>query len=189
MSSSPKDLKNSPLNGSETEMETKIEVSSPPTPPSDVELEAQPKPPPPPYTAFSSPRRTFILTVITVAGFFGPLAGNIYLPALPVLTREFNVSTTAMNITVSVFMLVFAFGAFGSAAVVSMGAGTMADVSPTSHALISGAKDETDHGAKKTCKGDVVFPPWSTVRSNFGPSSRRSFRRKHILEVDLWVLR
>ncbi|GJC82015.1 multidrug transporter DTR1 [Colletotrichum liriopes] len=109
---------------------------------------------------------------------FRPLAGNIYLPALPVLENEFHASATAINVTVSVFMLTFAVGplfwasfadwkgrrplyiisisiyivanvllaavpanygalvflrivqAFGSAAVVSMGAGTVADVTP-----------------------------------------------------------
>jgi MFS family permease len=69
------------------------------------------KPPAPPsYTGFSPARRRFILGVVTVAGFFGPLAGGIYLPALPVLQSEFGVGATAINVTVSVFMLVFAFG-------------------------------------------------------------------------------
>ncbi|KAK1730231.1 major facilitator superfamily transporter [Colletotrichum acutatum] len=133
---------------------------------------------PPAYSAFSPWRKRFILIVVTVAGCFGPLAGNIYLPALPVLENEFHASATAINVTVSVFMLTFAFGplfwasfadwkgrrplyiislsiyivanillavvpanygalvflrivqAFGSAAVVSMGAGTVADVTP-----------------------------------------------------------
>ncbi|KAL2146180.1 hypothetical protein VTI28DRAFT_5020 [Corynascus sepedonium] len=128
-----------------------------------------------PYSAFSPWRRRLILIVITVAGFFGPLAGGIYLPALPVLEHEFQASATAINVTVSVFMLTFAFGplfwssfadwkgrrplylisiaiyigsnillatvpanygalvflrivqAFGSSAVVSMGAGSVAD--------------------------------------------------------------
>ncbi|GAB1321088.1 Dityrosine transporter 1 [Madurella fahalii] len=131
--------------------------------------------PPPVYSAFSPWKRRFILIVITIAGFFGPLAGGIYLPALPVLEREFQASATAINATVSVFMLTFAFGplfwssfadwkgrrplylmsiaiyiganillaavptnygalvflrivqAFGSSAVVAMGAGTVAD--------------------------------------------------------------
>lgn len=64
---------------------------------------------PPPYTAFSPWRRRFILGVTAVAGFFGPLAGGIYLPALPVLEEEFHVGATAINATVSVFMLTFAF--------------------------------------------------------------------------------
>ncbi|KAI1082064.1 major facilitator superfamily transporter [Whalleya microplaca] len=154
-----------------------------PTPPSpgtsvdtsQPQLEKAPAASPPPYTAFSPWRRRFILTVVTVAGCFGPLAGGIYLPALVVLEDEFHVGATAINVSVSVFMLTFAFGplfwgtfadwkgrrplyiisiaiyiganillaalptnygalvflrivqAFGSAAVVSMGAGTVAD--------------------------------------------------------------
>ncbi|KAH6603633.1 hypothetical protein Trco_008408 [Trichoderma cornu-damae] len=130
----------------------------------------------PPYCAFPPNRRRLIIAIITIGGFFGPLAGAIYLPALPVLEHEFHVSATAMNATVSVFMVVFAFGplfwasfadvsgrrplyiisvavyivaniliaalpsnfgaliflrivqAFGSSAVVSMGAGTVADI-------------------------------------------------------------
>lgn len=70
------------------------------------ESPAQPKPP---YCALSSKRRTFVLTIVTVAGFFGPLAGNIYLPALPVLQRAFGVGETAINATVTSFMIVFAF--------------------------------------------------------------------------------
>ncbi|CAK1362767.1 Dityrosine transporter 1 [Cercospora beticola] len=129
-----------------------------------------------PYCALSSNRRRCILTIVTVAGALGPLAGNIYLPALPVLQQAFGVGPTAINATVSLFMIVFAFAplfwtsfsdykgrrplyiislaiyiianvltaavpadfgalvflrilqAFGSAAVVSMGAGTVADI-------------------------------------------------------------
>ncbi|KAI9754229.1 MAG: Dityrosine transporter 1 [Candelina submexicana] len=68
------------------------------------------QPDPPPYSAFSSSRRNFILFIVTAAGFFGPLSGGIYLPALPVLSRDFHVSDTLINVTVSVFMLVFAVG-------------------------------------------------------------------------------
>jgi hypothetical protein len=71
--------------------------------------EKDPVAPPPAYSAFSPWRRRWILIVITVAGFFGPLAGGIYLPALPLLEREFHASATAINVTVSVFMLTFAF--------------------------------------------------------------------------------
>ena len=75
-----------------------------------VGLEKGPGDSPLPYSAFVPWRRRFILVVITIAGFFGPLAGGIYLPALPVLEHEFQASATAINITVSVFMLTFAFG-------------------------------------------------------------------------------
>ncbi|KAG6004649.1 hypothetical protein E4U21_000873 [Claviceps maximensis] len=132
--------------------------------------------PPPQYCALSPSRRRFILVLVTLAGMVGPLSGAIYLPVLPLLEREFDVGSTSINATVSVFMVTFAiaplfwssfadhggrrplyvislsifilsnvllaalpknFGslmflrvvhAFGSAAVVSMGAGTVADI-------------------------------------------------------------
>ena len=64
--------------------------------------------PMPQYTAFSLGRQRFILGIVTAAGFFGPLAGGIYLPALPTLQEAFNASATAINATVSVFMGVLA---------------------------------------------------------------------------------
>ncbi|PYI04651.1 putative MFS transporter [Aspergillus sclerotiicarbonarius CBS 121057] len=143
---------------------------------SDQHKQPQVQQQPPPYTVLSEARRRLILGLITVAGVFGPLAGNIYLPTLPVLERAFHVTKTEIDLTVTVFMLVFAFGplfwsgfadrsgrrplyltsiliyiganvllaalpatygalivlrllqAFGSSAVVSMGAGTVADI-------------------------------------------------------------
>ncbi|SCV03028.1 LAME_0H07140g1_1 [Lachancea meyersii CBS 8951] len=65
---------------------------------------------PPCYSAFSE-RQTFIIFVVIVyIGFLGPLSGNIYIPALPILQNVFNLSATAINATVSVFMAVFAVG-------------------------------------------------------------------------------
>lgn len=65
-------------------------------------------PPPPPYSAFSLNRRRFILGVVTAAGFFGPLTGAIYLPSLVLFEEIFKVSATAINATVSMYMVVFA---------------------------------------------------------------------------------
>lgn len=64
----------------------------------------------PPYTGFTTGRRCMILAIVTGCGFLGPLAGNIYIPILPLLKKEFNVSTTTINGTVAVFMAVFAVG-------------------------------------------------------------------------------
>jgi hypothetical protein len=61
-----------------------------------------------PYSAFSPRKRQFILGVVTAAGFFGPLSGAIYLPALPLFENIFTVSATVINATVSVYMVVFA---------------------------------------------------------------------------------
>lgn len=65
-------------------------------------------PPPPPYSAFSINRRRFMLGVVTAAGFFGPLTGAVYLPSLVLFEEIFKVSATAINATVSVYMVVFA---------------------------------------------------------------------------------
>lgn len=68
----------------------------------------QPSPPAPQYCALSPARRRFILSLVTLAGMVGPLSGAIYLPVLPLLEREFNVGSTSINATVSVFMVTFA---------------------------------------------------------------------------------
>lgn len=65
-------------------------------------------PPPPPYSAYSLNRRRFILAVVTAAGFFGPLCGAIYLPSLKLFQTIYSTSETAVNGTVSMYMVVFA---------------------------------------------------------------------------------
>lgn len=61
------------------------------------------------YCGFSPARRRFIVGIVSAAGLLGPLAGGIYLPALPVLAEEFDVGSAAINATVSVFMALCAF--------------------------------------------------------------------------------
>ncbi|KAM7211886.1 Major facilitator superfamily domain containing protein [Rhypophila decipiens] len=77
----------------------------------DTEKQAEVKPDPPPYSGLTPARRRFILGLVSTAGFLGPLAGGIYLPALPVLEQDFRVNSIAINATVSVFMLLCAFAA------------------------------------------------------------------------------
>lgn len=62
----------------------------------------------PVYCAWSPGRRRLILGIITVTGALGPLSGAMFLPVLPLLEREFNVGSTSINATVSVFMATFA---------------------------------------------------------------------------------
>ncbi|OAL01409.1 MFS general substrate transporter [Phaeosphaeriaceae sp. SRC1lsM3a] len=71
----------------------------------------------PPYSAFSINRRRFILGIVTAAGFFGPLCGAVYLPSLRLFRQIFKTSETAVNGTVSMYMVVFAVAPlFGAAA-------------------------------------------------------------------------
>lgn len=55
----------------------------------------------------SHQRVILIVAMVTVAGFLGPVAGNIYVPLLPLYKTVFNASTTTVNGTVSVFMFTF----------------------------------------------------------------------------------
>ena len=77
---------------------------------SPAEPEKPAKPAVQAYSAFTPARRRTILALVTIAGFLGPLAGNIYLPALPRLSDVFGVGITEINVSVTVFMAVFAFG-------------------------------------------------------------------------------
>lgn len=61
-----------------------------------------------PYSAFSRGQRSYIVAIVTATGFFGPLSGGIYLPALSTFQEAFSVSASVINGTVSVFMVVFA---------------------------------------------------------------------------------
>lgn len=63
-----------------------------------------------PYSCFTKWQVLTTFLIVIYIGFLGPMSGNIYIPALPLLQQEFNVSTTVINSTVSVFMGVFAFG-------------------------------------------------------------------------------
>ncbi|KAH7593804.1 Major facilitator superfamily (MFS) profile [Nakaseomyces glabratus] len=131
-----------------------------------------------PYSAYISFQVSLIFLIVIYNGFLGPLAGNVFIPALPLLQKEFNVSETTINATVSVFMATFSISplfwgaladkggrkilyiisislmviinillasvpkkigsliflriiqAFASSSVISLGAGTVADLTP-----------------------------------------------------------
>lgn len=63
---------------------------------------------PPLYSEFSNGRRRLVLAIVAVAGFLGPLAAGVYLPALPILMKDFDTSESTINATVSVYMITLA---------------------------------------------------------------------------------
>ncbi|EKG15134.1 Major facilitator superfamily, partial [Macrophomina phaseolina MS6] len=63
---------------------------------------------PPPYSAFPLAARRLVLSLVTAAGFFGPLCGAIYLPSLPLFEDIFHASTTGINASVTLYMVIFA---------------------------------------------------------------------------------
>ena len=62
----------------------------------------------PPYSAFSKSTKRLILLSVTSAGFFGPLAGAVYLPAIPLFSSIFHTEDDLINASVSVYMAFFA---------------------------------------------------------------------------------
>ena len=62
------------------------------------------------YSCFTKGQALSIFAIIIFIGFLGPMSGNIYIPALPLLQTVFHVSPTTINGTVSAFMAVFAVG-------------------------------------------------------------------------------
>lgn len=71
----------------------------------------------PPYTTYTPSRQLSIVLIVTIAGFFSPLCGAVYLPSLILFTKIFHTTGTVINATVSVYMVVFAIAPlFGAAA-------------------------------------------------------------------------
>ncbi|RAK81365.1 MFS general substrate transporter [Aspergillus fijiensis CBS 313.89] len=60
----------------------------------------------PPYCVISTPRKIFIITLTSLAMIATMIATNIVLPVLPILQQNYGVSTTQMNLLVTVFSLV-----------------------------------------------------------------------------------
>lgn len=60
---------------------------------------------PPPYSSFTAWEKRMIVLAAAMAAFFSPLTGQIYFPALNVIAKEFNVSASQINLTVTTYMV------------------------------------------------------------------------------------
>ena len=54
---------------------------------------------------FTAWEKRFIVLVASMASFFSPISANIYFPALNTLAQEYRVSTTLINLTITVYMI------------------------------------------------------------------------------------
>ncbi|CCH59284.1 hypothetical protein TBLA_0B04480 [Henningerozyma blattae CBS 6284] len=108
------------LDGSNSKISTKIEIENKLSnefaysTETEIEKQSVPEQAVPiteeiPYTKFTKAQQFVIFCIIVYIGFLGPMCGNIYIPALPILQEEFQVTTTTINGTVSIFMGLFAF--------------------------------------------------------------------------------
>jgi multidrug resistance protein len=57
------------------------------------------------YTILGARTKLFVMVMAAGAAFFSPLSGNIYYPALNSLAAEFNVSSSKINLTLTVYMI------------------------------------------------------------------------------------
>jgi hypothetical protein len=49
-------------------------------------------------------RKWFILLIVALQGFLGPLTSSIYVPAIAQVRQSFNASDTAINATISLYV-------------------------------------------------------------------------------------
>lgn len=60
---------------------------------------------PPPYSSFTAGEKRMIVLAAAMMAFFSPLTGQIYFPALNVIAKEFQVSASQINLTVTTYMI------------------------------------------------------------------------------------
>ncbi|KAG2218881.1 hypothetical protein INT45_003948 [Circinella minor] len=58
-----------------------------------------------PHSIYSRSKKLTITLIVSYAGLVSPFSGTIYYPALPQISQEFNVSTSLVNLTVTVYMI------------------------------------------------------------------------------------
>ncbi|KIW05907.1 uncharacterized protein PV09_03101 [Verruconis gallopava] len=58
-----------------------------------------------PYSAFSGRMKFLIVFMTGCATFFSPLSGQIYYPVLPILTGAYNLSQSAINVSITTYMI------------------------------------------------------------------------------------
>lgn len=57
------------------------------------------------HTTFGPKTKIFVTVMAASAAFFSPLSGNIYYPALNALADDFNVSSSEINLTLTMYMI------------------------------------------------------------------------------------
>ncbi|GAD94460.1 MFS transporter, putative [Paecilomyces variotii No. 5] len=77
----------------------------PDTDPDPNAVEAQRRDSRPAHTAFSKYEKLLIVVMVTLAAFFSPLSGQIYYPVMPTLVKNYNLTTSLVNLTITTYMI------------------------------------------------------------------------------------
>lgn len=59
----------------------------------------------PPYSIFTHREKATMILLVSFTAIISPLSGAVYLPALPSLARDLNVSTSLINLTVTTYLV------------------------------------------------------------------------------------
>nr|QZS37376.1 C016A protein [Hypoxylon sp. CO27-5] len=59
----------------------------------------------PPYSIFTHREKALMILMVSFTAMISPLSGAIYLPALPSISRDLNVSTSLINLTVTTYLI------------------------------------------------------------------------------------
>lgn len=65
----------------------------------------RPPKPPAPYTVFTRRQKRLLTSVLILTMLASPLTATIYLPLLPLLAVQFNVSNQSINLTITIYVL------------------------------------------------------------------------------------
>lgn len=57
-----------------------------------------------PYSAFSGRAKWGIVIISSIAGLYSPVSSSIFVPAIPVLTREFQKTTEQINLALTLYL-------------------------------------------------------------------------------------
>ncbi|KAI4865873.1 MFS general substrate transporter [Hypoxylon rubiginosum] len=63
------------------------------------------QPPEPPYSVYSHREKASMILLVSFAAIISPLSGAVYLPILPSLARDLDISTSLINLTVTTYLV------------------------------------------------------------------------------------
>lgn len=86
-------------------MTTATEPTSPPSEKEDVAASSPQDDPAASYSKFAHPQRLVIFAVASITGLLSPLSSSVYVPAIPEISRDLNVSISAINYTITSYLL------------------------------------------------------------------------------------
>lgn len=69
-----------------------------------IESAPTPRTPAQPYSAFSYRQKWTIVALGSLAGIFGPISSNIYVPAIPQVVDQFKSTTQTIDLTLTIYL-------------------------------------------------------------------------------------